>query len=831
MSNLQDLLQKVMNLNLLKNNLKAYFNFLDRNKLYTAINVFGLSVSLMFVILIGNFATNELFKDLHLDKGLKNRTFVIADSHETYLLSGFHVARQMKEKFPQIEQACYVSEAIEFAIENSATKEKFTGTTTFADSSFFNMFNVKLIEGVRDNMLKYSDKVAISRSFAEKMFKDENPIGKSITIIYRDWNNQRETKDYTIDGVFEDFGNSVFKHTDILAAALEIGNYDSSIIGPRMSNWGWGNTIIQIREGEDAHKYEEAFFKHFTENYWPYQNMEEDGKNCIKAMPLGQVYFCNYYKNTFTNGNLEQLIILIIAGAIILVFAILNYINLTVSQTAFRAKEMATRRLLGVTRSSIFWKSILESALLTVVTFILGSLFALAAEPSFNSLIGTEISVFKGISNYVLLTYISLVIFTAFASGIAPAAIMAKAQPISVVKGEFGFKSKNIYGKIIIILQNCITIIFLCMVITVNRQINHMISAPLNHNIEDIYDLKLAGEKMRETMSWGIRDSLLKTPFVEEIGFGMGTPLEGGNNWTITLKEGNRKLSFSVFGGDPAYFNILGFKFKKENNLATKGWYFTEYAMNQMGVNEDVHEVKLETPEGYRPFKRNVAGIIEDFVIKSVLRDKEAAMLYKVESLFPASERAKIYKEAGSYISPWQMLIKVNNTGRDPYATMQEIKDIITSITKDNSAEYLTYCPDRHKLKYSQERTTQTIISIFTVIAIIISSLGLLAMSAYYTQQQKKSIAVKKIFGATTGSVLKQTIMHFMTLVGVSFVIATPIAYWMAERWLQGYNYRIEISPMIFILSGVFTAIIAFAAIYWQSHRAACANPAETTKS
>ncbi len=691
------------------------------------------------------------------------------------------------------------------------------------------MFNVKLLEGVIDKTYAAGDGVCISNSFAKKMFPDESAIGKSFTLQF-DGQDEKNAKQYVICGVYKDIVNTIFTPTssslDVIVTTQEIKHISPEMISPAMSRWGFGGIFLLAKEGEDLRDYEKEFTQHYRENYWPYKNMEE-GEN-ITAVPFKEMYFSGFNYD-YASGDKKRITTMIILGVVILLFAILNYVNLTTSQISFRAKEMATRRLLGVARGSIFWKSILESTLITGVAFILGFLFAVAAQDLFNELVYANVSVFSGITAPVIVGYIALVFVISFISGIIPAFIISRLQPLDVVKGEFILKSKKTYGKITLVVQNCITIIFLCMVIAIHKQISHMMAAPLNYNIENIISIPFPYSKdllVTESQMLQLKDEFGKLPFVEDVAFCEGIPSDNGGHQLYYPKQSDNRLSIRLLVGDEAYFRILGFKVKQENNLAEKGWYFTESMFSKLGISEDTQVINLETKDrGTINF--NVSGVIENIVLMTVMHRQNPVQIYKFDSFFPMSEADKAFW--GRTILPSEMLVKVNTRVKKPAEARNEIYKIYEEVT-GLTANFVDSLSEKYKSKFYFERQTQTIVSIFAVIAILISSLGLLAMSTYYTQQKKKSIAIKKIFGATAGSVLKQTILHFMLLVGISFVIATPIAYYVIESWLQNYSYRIEISPMIFILSGVFTAIIAFAAVYWQSRRAACANPADTVR-
>jgi putative ABC transport system permease protein len=782
-------------------NFRSFFNFLGRNKLYAAINIFGLSVSLMFVILIADYTLRQLTCDDYHAKA--DRIYVIGN--EECITSGYYLQKYLRDRYPEIESTCAVAvsgQSTDAMQPVEAGQGKYSATILFADTTFFRIFDFELLEGDREQALASRDNVVLSESFARKVFGTFNPMGQVIRF-------PDEEKSYVVSGVVRDIDRSVIPNMDIVMRAERLCDINSAN-DERMSNSGAVTTFILARPGADLTAKIPDMLDYFKEIYWIYKgNVYQH----VTLTPLRDVYFLSQNNDGgFNYGSWPFVMILFGVGAVILLFAVMNYINLTVAQTGFRAKEMAARRLLGASRGEIILKLILESTFLCVVAFVIALFLAAAVEPGASRLLGSKIGVWQDMTPAVVACYAAFIVVLGVVAGFIPAMMVSRYKPVDIVRGSFRHRTKMFYSKVLITIQNVITIVLIATSLTIGLQIRHLISAPMGYNTADILDISteiFLGKKQIAQF----REELLREPCVEAVALGCGTPHDRGNNNTMQYGP-DRMIGFQIFIGDSTYFRILGLERLRDNHLARMNddnmVFINQHALRELGIAEDAEEFKVGMDYSY-PYQ--IAGIYRDFQIGSALDKPQSAMLWQTDDI------ADMY--------PWNILVKIRGDKTVAYNTVKSVFERISDGAVFTGAEYIE---QEIEADYADQRRILHIVGIFTLVAILISALGLVAMSTYYIQQKEQEVAVRKVFGSTRGEVLTRLVGNFMRLVGTAFVIAVPVAWYLLERWLQDYSVRISLSPLIFLASGAFATVVAFVAVFWQSSRAADSNPIDSIK-
>ena len=787
-------------------NFRSFFNFLGRNKLYAAINIFGLSVSLMFVILIADYTLRQLTCDDYHAKA--DRIYVIGN--EECITSGYYLQKYLRDRYPEIESTCAVAVSGQSTDATQPVEvglQKYSATILFADTTFFRIFDYQLLDGDREQVLASRDNVVLSESFARKVFGTFNPMGQVIRF-------PDEEKSYVVSGVVRDIDRSVIPNMDIIMRAERLCDINSAN-DEHMSNSGAVTTFILARPGADLTAKIPDMLDYFKEIYWIYKgNVYQH----VTLTPLRDVYFLSQNNDGgFNYGSWPFVMILFGVGAVILLFAVMNYINLTVAQTGFRAKEMAARRLLGASRGEIILKLILESTFLCVVAFVIAFFLAAAVEPGASRLLGSKIGVWQDMTPAVVACYAAFIVVLGVVAGFIPAMMVSRYKPVDIVRGSFRHRTKMFYSKVLITIQNVITIVLIATSLTIGLQIRHLISAPMGYNTADILDVSTEIFTGKPQIAQ-FREELLREPCVEAVALGCGTPHDRGNNNTMQYGP-DRMIGFQIFIGDSTYFRILGLERLRDNHLATRedgnnALFVNQYALQALGIAEDATNFKVG--ENYT-YNYDIAGVYRDFQLGSALDELQPVLLKYYDS--PEEFLKKAY--------PWNILVKIRGDKTAAYNTVKSVFERISDGAVFTGAEYIE---QEIEADYAQQRRILHIVGIFTLVAILISALGLVAMSTYYIQQKEQEVAVRKVFGSTRGEVLTRLVGNFMRLVGAAFVIAVPVAWYLLERWLQDYSVRISLSPLIFLASGAFAAAVAFVAVFWQSSRAADSNPVDSIK-
>ena len=601
----------------------------------------------------------------------------------------------------------------------------------------------------------------VSREFANAHFGDKDPLGQVITF------NNNGDYPLTVCGVYEDFGNSILKAPDVLMRG-EIMTKINSANDEEMSNAGSGICFVMTYPGADLQAKHDDVLDWLKENFWVYKRQYEE----VRFIPLREMYFLEDGNRDGTGtiqfGNRSFVNLLLAMCILLLAFAVLNYINMTTALTGFRAKEMATRRLVGADKRSIFLKVIAESTLICGISMLLAILLAEALCPTVSRLLEYQVSIFKVVTPVNMLLVLGFILVLGILAGIVPALLIQKAQPIEIVRGTLRLKTKTVYSKVIIIVQNVVAIIMLVSTLTMGLQIRHLVSADLGYNTKDILVVDNAFGNTGQIRP--LLDRLRAEPCVEEVGQGDGIPLEGTNNWTMEMPDG-RWVSFQQIQGDDKYFDILGLKVKQDNHQPNK-WWLNEYAFKQIGIEETATEYQTA-----KNGTRQIGGIYYDFKIRPIEADQSAAMIYN-------------RGENPDDDYPWMLIVK---TTGDQAAARKQVEAACKEVFPDRLFE----------AQYIEEMIEDGF---------------------------ARSVSVKKVFGADYSGVLKELVLSFMKMVGIAFVIGVPIAWFIMNRWLSGYGHRIDLHWWIFALAGLAVAFIAAISVLYQSIKTARTNPAEALK-
>ena len=774
--------------------MNSFINFLKRNKLYALINLLGLTVSMAFVLLLAVYVQRQLSTDAFQ----KNADRIYVITNEESVNMGYWLDKHLRGQFPEIEKSTCVAN-VSIASEYKIDGETVYGNTIAVDSCFFEMFSYDLVKGSKDDWRFSGDRCMVCEEFANAHFGDKDPVGRQMSI-----SDEGESYPLTVCGVFKDFGNSILKTPDVLIRGEIITKINHSH-DEYMSNAAAGVTFVMTYPGADIMARHDDIVNWCEENFWIYKHKYDE----IRIIPLRDMYFLNNGNYDWTGalnfGDRSFVNLLLAMCLMLLLFAILNYVNLSTALIGFRAKEMATRRLVGATKTGIFMKMIGESTLLCAVAMGLAVLLAEALSPAATRVLDYQISIFGAVNIVNILVVIALMVILGFIAGIVPALLIQKAQPIEIVRGSLRLKTKTVYSRIIITLQNVITVVMLVAALTMYLQIRNLITADLGYNTKDILMIGNAYGQLGEIRP--LLEAYRAEPFVEDVGQGDGIPLQGSNNWTMELSDGNW-VSFQQIQGDQHYFDILGIRVKQDNQLAEPAYWLNEYAFKEIGIEESA-----TTFESAQNGTFKIGGIYYDFKIRPLEAQQSSALIYN---------RGEDWDENW----PWTILVKVRGDHKEAFARLEKV----TNEVMPGKLYGANYMEDMIEDCFVDESRILRIVLVFTLLSMLVSGLGLFAMSSYYMQQQRRSVAVKKVFGADYNGVLHELVLSFMKMVGEAFVIGIPVAWLVVHRWLEGYSHRISLSWWIFALAGMAIIILAFISVIWQSVKTARTNPATVLK-
>lgn len=774
-------------------NFRSWFTFLNRNRLYTAINFFGLSIALAMILLISAYTIRQLSTDSFHEKS--DRIYLVSDGVSGQ--SAYYLQSYLLDRYPEIEAATAVTpEESDVLVGNN--RDKFHASILYADSTFLDIFSFPTVEGDPRLFRAGRRNVFVAESFARKLVGSNGGmslIGQPIILA----EEKEEPVDYVIAGILRDIDHSVIPQCDLLVRAERLPEINPANT-KECNNAGAVSTFLLAREHTDLPAREADILAYFKEFYWIYQFGYSDR---VRLLPLSECYFSEIRSEYLNRGNRDFVLTLFSVAFVLLLFAVINYVNLTMAQTGMRAKEMATRRLLGASKGEIFAKLMLESILFTALSALLAAAIADLATPMACRLLDYDFTIGSVLSPLYAAGCVAAIVLIGALSGLLPALAIAAFKPIDVMKGSFRSRTKMLYSRIFIAFQHTITVAMLVAALTIFLQIRHLIRMPLGYETEDILVVSNDMFHAKQDVARFV-DELRKLPCVEQVGVGNGTPLWGTNNITT------RTVSFQQIYGDNAYFEILGLRLKSDNRPAEKTWYFNEYTFKQLGVDESVPQLRLDEHLTF-----DVGGVYYDFRLFHSMREQSAAMIYNCG-------------EWDFRKWPWNTIIKTR--GDHARAVAEIVEMLKTTHPEAIWTDQNVYLTDRIRQLYDDQTRLMQIVVIFTALALLISALGLLAISTYYILQRKQEIAVRKVFGSQHDQIVRRLVGSFLHMVTAGAVVAVPLAWWGMHRWLDAYSYRIGLSWWIFAAAIAAVLLFATLTVLWQSIRAALENPIRSIK-
>lgn len=428
----------------------------------------------MFVILIAVYTWQELSTDRFQEKA--DRICILANDYNC--ASAYRLAQHVKDRYPEVEKICPMIFFPSLPVEIQG--KDWNPTLGLVDSTFFDMFSFPLVNGSPHEVLSSRNYAVISESFARKAFGNQNPLGASFHVY--------DSIVVTVNGVMKDIKNSAIPYRDMFIRVDNAKYFNPSMDSEEFNNAGSAFLFFQLtKSGALDSKCTEIadWFKTF---FWQYK---EGFNQIVWFIPLKDLYFSDINSGGLEHGDWKFVMILMSVGILILIFAIINYINLTVAQTGFRAKEMATRRLLGSSRSELFLRLILESSLLSLISFLFGIFLAFTALPTACDLLQKKIDLLGAITPFSVLFCLGAILLLGVITGLLPAIIISNSKPIEVVRGNFRSKTKMVFSKFFITFQNVITITLIAISITMIAQSYHLIHAPLGYRTQNILTLNV----------------------------------------------------------------------------------------------------------------------------------------------------------------------------------------------------------------------------------------------------------------------------------------------------------------------------------------------------
>ena len=782
---------------MIRNYFKIAWRSLWKNKGYSAINIFGLAIGLSASIFIFLWVYDEFSYDKFHSNS--NRIFKVFINNkypdgkiETYPATPAKLKDVIKNEIPEIELAAQYSMEAELLVKHESNA--FNENGIYADSIIFKILSFPIVKGNAAEPLKGNNTIAISKSLAEKLFKNEDPIGKTLSVAQK--------YDLAISSVFADIPqNSTLRFEFVIPFELYAKE------NPWMQNWksGGTRTVVMLKPSAVADHANSKLNNLIKKNC-------SDCSTTPFLFPYAESRLYSEFENgKKAGGRIQQVFLFSVVAILILLMACINFMNLSTARATNRSREVGVRKSVGAKKSHLIVQFITEAVFLSFIAMLFAVVIVKLLLPFFNDVTGKSIQL--NLSNPVLVVgVLSITIVAGILAGSYPAFILSRFNPVKVLKGtsQTGL-SGNALRKFLVVVQFTASVILVVGSIAVYKQIGFISEKNLGFNKDNIIVIDQNEGIVKNYEA--IKNDLQQLPAVKNVAFG------GNNIFTIPItttdpvwngKPNNSSITFKIYRCDTGFIPTMDIKMLAGRNFTGKNdasnYIINKKAMETIGLNlENAIGTELEMWNG----KGRIVGITNNF--------HNDNLKFGIQPLiFMYSENV------GSHY-----FIKVS--GSPLPNLMGQIRQIFREYNPDYPFEY-TFLDDVFNREYRTEAVIGKLSLSFTVIAIFISCLGLLGLATFTAERRTKELGIRKVMGASVGNLAIMLCSEFTNLIILSLLIGLPISWWLVKEYFSGYMFHTEIQWSIYMITSVSILLIAILSVGYQAIKAAITNPVKSLK-
>lgn len=789
---------------MIKNYFRSAWRSLWKTKANTLINITGLAVGMTAAILILLWVQNEMnFDSYHKDADNVYRvTTNIKENNWVWESSPLLLAEAVKKEVPEVENTARLFDGnwAVFNINGNLTYEK---TAAYVDDSWFDIFHYDFISGNVAGFKKDANSIILTASQAKKYFGNRDPMGIVIRV---------DSMNYVVKGIVKDApANSSFQYTSFIPLANLLKDPDR-----RANDEQWQNanyiSFVKLKPGAGKMQVANKVTTVYAKN-------SGDKATVITLTGLKDMHFENEIQSSvFVHGNKSAVYIFTVLAVLLLLIACINYVNLTTAKASLRAKEVSVRKIVGANRTHLFYQFIAEALLVSCIALLLTLALIYFCLPVFNNVTSkhfelplTSFSVWKVIG-ITLLAALML-------NSIYPAMVLSSFKPLNVFKGATMLKVKDSYfRKGLVIVQFSFSVMLIVGTIIIYRQMQFIQQTDAGYNRSQVLSFPIppnASYKDKDLLIQEIKQYLVSNSSIQSVSIAnqsivnIGSYSTGSADWEGRDTTFNPKIA--QLAVDAEFANTLQLQMK-EGRWFQPG---NEADKNNVVLNEEaVKELNLKQPlTGMRfSFKGKtgqVIGVVKDFKYKS-MHDKTGPLI-------------------AFQNSNWFRVFTVRTAPGNTKQAIAALQAAWKKLLPGSPLEY-EFLDETFNNLYKEDQQVSSLIFAFAFIAIAISCLGLFGLAAFTAEQRSKEIGIRKVLGASVASISQLLSKGFLKLVVAAILIASPVAWWALNRWLQGFAYRINVSWWMFVLAGLIAIGIALMTISWQAIKAAIANPVKSLK-
>ncbi len=789
-----------------KNYFKTAWRNLLKNRFYSVINIAGLTIGLAIGILILLWVQDELSFDSFYHKAKDiyqvNSYLGTGSSKQASNFSPGPIAQYAKSEVPGVVNAVRIMGSNDYAVFTYRKKVFKATKMGYTDPSIFQILDLNLLQGNLQKPFPDDQSVILTEATAKKYFGEENPIGKIIEGDQKD--------NFTVCGVVQSFPeNSSIQFDMLFPLSIFAKEYDGKGAWKSMdADWGNFNfiTYLELQPGTSVQS---------VTNRLTQINLKND-RNAKPAAPDYQAYRLqpitetHLYQADGTPSGMQTVKVFLVVSILILLIACINYVNLSTARSIVRAKEVSIRKIIGAQKMQLFFQFIIESVIFFSFSLVLAFLLVALLMPFYNQLSGKNMHLnllHSDVWKVVLITAAG----TLLASSVYPSLLLTSFEPIKALKGKLSLGVGNTtFRKVLVTTQFVFSVMLIIGTLVIGRQLKYIREKDPGYQRDQVFSF-IMRDIMHDHIE-AVKTELRNTPGIVAVAAASGSNLVRNRNTTGGVdwdgKDPNNAFIVSHLGVDESFIPMMKLKLKAGTNftgskLDTAHYLLNETAVKMTGIKNPIGKrFKLQETEG------TIIGIIKDFNFASL---KEAI------------------KPSVIYYQPNGYRLYIKTTGKDAAKAIAGVNKIWKQYNPGFDFEY-TFLDDDYANLYKSDQRTGTLFNIFSAIAILISCLGLFGLATYTAQIMTKEIGIRKVLGASVSSIVTLVSKDFFMLILLAIIIASPLAYFAAQKWLENFAYRINISWWMFALAGSLAIVIALITISFQAIKAAVANPVKSLR-
>lgn len=797
---------------MIKNYLKTAFRNLGKNKLYSAINIIGLTTALTACLLIGVFILHEL----SYDKFNKNADRIArvtmeyknAETVNTTASTGTKVGPQFKRTFPLIEE--YARTFLSHNTVRVDDKIFDEPRILYADPAFFKIFSFQITEGDAVTALDAPDKIVLTKSMARKYFGEGSALNKTVT---------SGGKDLRVSAVCEDVPQNSQVKFDFVTQFLNLGN------GVKDETWWTANwiTYVLLRDKKSIGQLQQQVVEYMkTPEVRKEARLEGSNYLTYHLEPLTKVHLYSPLAGFEPNGSITYIYMFAAIALLILIIACANYTNLATAQSTGRSAEIGVRKVMGASRKQVFFQFIGESAVITALAAVLALVLAVLLVPYFNKITGKEFTATSLLHPLPILSLALFAVLVSFFAGIYPALVLSGTKIIGILKKGFSFTGgSTTLRKTLIIAQFGISVFLIIYTVIILQQMKFMQTKDLGYDKDHVVVLPIGGKMLKDFKS--LKDAFTQVSGVEGVTASYETPeyVEWGDGITAIDDKGKHEISLNAMPVDLDFIKTM-----KMQLIAGRDFQETDFAMMDTShsyanfqqpyiINESLAKKLGWTPQQSlnktidKGAAGPVVGVVKDFNFNS-LHEPIGPLVILLGRNFSRT-----------------FMVRIN--GNNMQSTLGRLEMIWKQRIADRPFTYHFLDEDYNKL-YQAEQRTSTLFAVAAGLAILLACLGLFGLAAFTTVQRTKEIGIRRVLGANVSNITLLVAKNFLQLIAIAIIAAIPLAWWAGDKWLQDFAFRIPVHISVFIVTAIITILIALITVGFHTVKAALSNPVKSLR-